>query len=280
MKLEFDRERLLELMRDFHILSGIRIVLFDDEYRELLSYPSSHCAFCARIRQEPEMRKLCSQSDEAAFQRSGKTRRLMLYRCHAGLTEAVIPLVENRIILGYLMFGQISDHSSAPALDAHLHRQLSLHGIAADFPLSEGIPLKTSEQIQAAAKIMEACTMYALGSQTVSLRRETFSNQLKTYLLEHLSEPLDSHSIAQALGMSRSKLYQQCQQYLDLGVTEYLRSLRIQQAKHLLRDTDVPITRISGMVGFEDYNYFCRVFRQETGLSPRKYRSGIAQADS
>ena len=279
MKLEFERERLLELMKDFHILSGIRIVLFDDEYRELLSYPASHCAFCARIRQDPAVRCLCAQSDEAAFRKSGDTRRLMLYRCHAGLTEAVIPLVENRIILGYLMFGQISDHCSPAALEAHLTCQLDRYGIAADFPLTGGIPLKTSEQIQAAAKIMEACTMYALGSQTVSLRRETFSNQLKSYLLEHLSEPLNSHSIAQALGISRSKLYQQCQQYLDLGVTEYLRSLRLQQARHLLRDTDIPVTRISGMVGFEDYNYFCRVFRQETGVSPRKYRSGDHSTD-
>lgn len=274
MKLEFDRERLLELMKDFYILSGIRIVLFDDEYQELLSYPTTHCAFCARIRQDPAVRRLCSRSDEASFQKCSQTRKLMVFRCHAGLTEAVIPLVENRIILGYLMFGQIADSGSRKVLEDHLQDQLTAYGIPADFPISEGIPLKTGEQIQAAAKIMEACTMYALGSQTVSLRRENFSNQLKTYLLEHLSEPLNSHSIAKALGISRSKLYQQCQQYLDLGVTEYLRSLRLQQARHLLRDTAIPITQISGMVGFEDYNYFCRVFRQETGLSPRKYRSG------
>ena len=39
MKLEFNRQQLLELMRDFHTMSGIRIVLCDDEYHELLSYP-------------------------------------------------------------------------------------------------------------------------------------------------------------------------------------------------------------------------------------------------
>lgn len=33
MKLEFNRKQLLELMHDFHTLSGIRIVLFDDEYK-------------------------------------------------------------------------------------------------------------------------------------------------------------------------------------------------------------------------------------------------------
>lgn len=279
MRLEFNQEQLLQLMKDFYILSGIRIVLFDDEYRELLSYPANHCAFCARIRQNPAVRKLCTQSDEASFQKSGQQRRLILYRCHAGLIEATIPLVDNHIIIGYLMFGQISDCTTSEELIQHLRQQLNGYGIPEDFNTCEGIPLKTSEQIQAASKIMEACTMYALFNQTVSLRREHFSNELRTYLLDHLSEPLNSHSIAQALGISRSKLYQQCQQYLNLGVTEYLRSLRIERAQSLLRDSDVPIARISDLVGFEDYNYFCRVFRQETGLSPKKYRAGTSAAE-
>lgn len=275
MKLEFNREQLLQLMRDFYILSGIRMVLFDDEYRELLSYPEDHCAFCARIRQNPEVRKLCARSDEASFEKSGQQRKLILYRCHAGLMEAAIPLIDNHIVIGYLMFGQIADCASTQQLAAQLGQQLAHHGIAADFDTTQGIPLKTSEQIQAAGKIMEACTMYALRNQTISLRREHFSNELRAFLLAHLSEPLNSHSIAQAFGISRSKLYQQCQQYLDMGVTEYLRTLRMEQAQKLLRDTSIPITQIADMVGFDDYNYFCRVFRQENGISPKKFRSGF-----
>lgn len=50
MRLEFDSNRLLQLMKDFHILTGIRIVLFDDEYQELLSYPGKDCAFCHRMK--------------------------------------------------------------------------------------------------------------------------------------------------------------------------------------------------------------------------------------
>lgn len=278
MKLEFNREQLLQLMRDFYIFSGIRMVLFDDEYQELLSYPANPCAFCARIRQDPAVRKLCAQSDEESFRKSGQERKLILYRCHAGLMEATIPLVDNHVVIGYLMFGQIADCSDPQLLAAQLKYHLKNHGIPADFDTTEGIPMKTNEQIQAAAKIMEACTMYALLNQTVSLRREHFSNELRTFLTEHMSEPLNSHSIAQSMGISRSKLYQQCQQYLDMGVTEYLRTLRMEQSQTLLRDTDIPITQIADMVGFEDYNYFCRVFRQQYGISPKKFRAGFPKA--
>ena len=45
MKLEFDKDQLLKLMKDFYILTGIRVVLYDDEYHQLLSWPEKDCAF-------------------------------------------------------------------------------------------------------------------------------------------------------------------------------------------------------------------------------------------
>ena len=48
----------------------------------------------------------------------------------------------------------------------------------------------------------------------------------------------------------------------------------IQQAQKLLKETAWPITRVASESGFADYNYFCRVFKKETGISARKYRSG------
>ena len=44
MKLEFDKDQLLKLMKDFYILTGIRVVLYDDEYHQLLSWPEKDCA--------------------------------------------------------------------------------------------------------------------------------------------------------------------------------------------------------------------------------------------
>ena len=46
MRLSYDRSELLELMKDFHLLTGIRIVLFDPNFTALLSYPPEDCAFC------------------------------------------------------------------------------------------------------------------------------------------------------------------------------------------------------------------------------------------
>ena len=78
MKLEFNRGQLLELMRDFHTLSGIRIVLFDDEYHELLSYPEQPCKFCSLLKSNPETKGLCDASDARSFREAEAKKKLIL----------------------------------------------------------------------------------------------------------------------------------------------------------------------------------------------------------
>lgn len=78
--------------------------------------------------------------------------------------------------------------------------------------------------------------------------------------------------MAKLLGVSRSSLYHSCEQYLGIGIAEYIRTLRLETARKLLKETDLTITQIADKVGFNDYNYFCRVFKKEPGYSAKKYR--------
>lgn len=252
MTLDFNEDQLLELMKDFFTLTGIRMVLFSDDYQPLLSYPPTDCIFCSQMKQTDTTRQLCLQSDRTCFEQCKSTRKLMIYHCHAGLIEAAIPLIHNHIVIGYLMFGQVTDSPSIAKL--------------------RGIPLKTSEQIHAAAKIMETCTIYALMNETIAPRRQNFNKHLKEYLLPRLDQHLDAQIIANDLRISRSKLYMSCDKYLGMGIAEYIRMLRIEKAQQLLRDSELSITQIAAAVGFEDYNYFCRVFKKNVGYSAKKYR--------
>lgn len=272
MKLEINRGQLMELMTDFYLLSGIRMVLFDDEYREIMAYPEKPCAFCERMKADERTCELCAASDRLSFRKAGSEHRLMIYHCHAGLIEATMPLVDGHVVIGYLMFGQISGDGSIRALAERLSGKLSEYDIAADFDYMDGIPLKNDGEIQAAAKIMEACTLYALLNQAISLKKMNFTRRLQEYLNENIASQLDSQKIADALGISRTRLYQQCQQYLGMGVAEYVKKLRIERGQQLLAETALHVSEIAYRTGFGDYNYFCRVFRTETGMSPKKYR--------
>lgn len=210
------------------------------------------------------------ESDRNSFHQCKADRKLTIYHCHAGLVEAVIPLVDNHIVIGYLMFGQISDAENRKTLKKTVFHTKIQEKIPELEQFLDEIPVKSYEEICAAAKIMEVCTYYALMNETIALRKQNFTKHLKEYLLPQLGSHLDAKVIAKDLGISRSKLYSSCDKYLGMGIAEYIRELRLEQAQKLLKDTELPITLISDQVGFEDYNYFCRVFKKETGYSAKK----------
>ena len=51
----------------------------------------------------------------------------------------------------------------------------------------------------------------------------------------------------------------------------YITKIRIERAKRLLRDVGMTVGECAESVGYRDVNYFCRIFKKETGISPKKY---------
>ena len=56
------------------------------------------------------------------------------------------------------------------------------------------------------------------------------------------------------------------------GIAAYIKMRRLEKAKDLLQYGTDPVSSISQQVGFPDYNYFHRVFKQYAGVSAKQYR--------
>ena len=110
MAILFDDSQLETLMKSFYMLSGIRFVLFDADFYEIMANPKEPCDFCRLMKGCSKTRRKCNYADRRSFAECEKENALIIYKCHAGLVEAVIPLHENEKIIGYLMFGQITDN--------------------------------------------------------------------------------------------------------------------------------------------------------------------------
>ena len=92
------------------------------------------------------------------------------------------------------------------------------------------------------------------------------------YLHNNYSEPISRRDIAKHIGITEDHLTFSFRQELGITPILYLQRYRINQAKHLLIDSDQNITEIAFNVGFSDSGYFSRIFRRETGMSPEKFR--------
>lgn len=61
--------------------------------------------------------------------------------------------------------------------------------------------------------------------------------------------------------------------YVKASPSNLLKHIRIREASFLLKHTTEPIREISERIGYSDYNYFSRVFKKETGVSPEAFRN-------
>lgn len=274
MAFRFDAEQMGELMRAFYTLTGIRFVLFDADFREIIAYPEQSCAFCRLMKGCPKTRRRCNYADRRSFEKCRQQDQPVLYRCHAGLVEAVLPLHENEGIIGYLMFGQINAGEDKSGLYQRMADWSVRYGFdveALEACIGE-ITCKTDEQIAAAVKIMEAVTSYIIYKELIQPQQDVLLDKAKAYIEEHLAEDIRAEQISKALGIGRTRLYEIFKSELHTGVSAYLLRRRLHRGKKLLKTTDLSVAEIADRVGFTDYNYFSRVFKKTYGKSPKSYR--------
>ena len=60
---------------------------------------------------------------------------------------------------------------------------------------------------------------------------------------------------------------------MDVGISEYIAGQKVAESKKLLKETNLKIYEISDRLGFESAFYFSKVFKKNTGMSPKDYRN-------
>ncbi|WP_428946162.1 HTH-type transcriptional activator RhaS [Pantoea sp. FN060301] len=96
--------------------------------------------------------------------------------------------------------------------------------------------------------------------------------QLLDWLSEHYNEEVEWEALAAKFSLSLRTLHRQLKQQTGSTPQRYLNQLRLLQARHLLRHSEMRITDIAFHCGFGDSNHFSTLFKREFGTSPRTIR--------
>ena len=137
-------------------------------------------------------------------------------------------------------------------IEARVYEILSLH-IQQHNRLLEGVPLPTSlvkEELKMVRKY---------GKKIVK-------NPAKNYTLEDLS--LDS-------GLTQAKLQDGFKFLYNRTVTEYIRHIRLESARDMLKSTDLNISQIVYSIGFSSRSYFSKIFKEKYGITPNGFKKKL-----
>lgn len=127
---------------------------------------------------------------------------------------------------------------------------------------------ETEEGLKAMAPMAETLSVSASLDKTALLMENVKKYLQHNYMLYDVS--LDS--ISDILHINASYLSMLFKKSVGVNFVDYLTGLRIQAAKALLSDPFLSAAEIANMVGYESPNYFTRVFKKNTGLTPTEYR--------
>ncbi len=109
----------------------------------------------------------------------------------------------------------------------------------------------------------------------VNLHHDEAIADAEQWLQQQLDQSIDFASLAQRFGMSQRSFNRRFKQALGVPPGEYLQQLRLQQARDLLRDSNLSIAEVGYRVGYPDAGHFSTRFRRTMAQSPSDYRRSV-----
>ena len=100
------------------------------------------------------------------------------------------------------------------------------------------------------------------------------------FIESNLAEDISLMDVCRHTGTSRCQMCRLLRANLGRSFCEYLTDRRIDHAKRLLLQTELPSQQIAGACGFASASYFTTVFRKRTGLPPARFRAEHRDCDT
>ena len=103
--------------------------------------------------------------------------------------------------------------------------------------------------------------------------------QALAYIEENYDKDLNMAVVSNYVSMNYSLFSYAFKQYTGKNFVNYLKELRVTEAKRLLEETDMRVIEISRKIGYENEKHFMKLFKSQCGVSPTEYRKNMQFRD-
>lgn len=115
----------------------------------------------------------------------------------------------------------------------------------------------------------------------LEFNQEHFSStvdRIVNYIFYHLSSPITLGQLSEEFNYSPVYINRLLKKETGFSTVQYIKQKRISLAKTLLKLSEISLVEVAVSVGYMDYNYFCRVFKQVENMSPAQYRESLLRS--
>lgn len=125
------------------------------------------------------------------------------------------------------------------------------------------------------AELLLLCISRATRQEVFAAPTQKVSREcrlVEQYINDHYAQDISLETLSSLVHLNKYYLVHAFKSYKGLSPINYLLQKRVEEARHLLDTTNVPITKIAEITGFSSQSYFSQSFKRMTGLSPNAYR--------
>lgn len=111
-----------------------------------------------------------------------------------------------------------------------------------------------------------------INSQFDTNKNKQKIRQAMDYIQENYDKDLNMAVVSNYISMNYSLFSYLFKEYTGSNFVNYLKGIRMEEAKKLLAETDMRIIEISQQVGYDNEKHFMKIFKASVGVSPSEYR--------
>ena len=99
--------------------------------------------------------------------------------------------------------------------------------------------------------------------------------QIQLWLHQHAAEAIEFKQVAHNFGISVRHFNRRFKSATGKNPLQYLQLLRMAQARDLLKNSNLAISEVAYKVGYQDTNYFSKLFRKFSNITPQEFRKSM-----
>lgn len=120
---------------------------------------------------------------------------------------------------------------------------------------------------------LKSALNYPLEIGRVTHKKEILS--IKKYIENNYMNEINLNVLSEEMNFTPSYICKIFKKNTGMHITEYLNQVRIEQAKRLIKQTNLKVYEIAEMVGFSRTSYFCTTFKKVTGIKISEYKESM-----
>lgn len=231
------------------------------EVRDYLLKPSSKAEICdVLLRVMEEIQK--AETESSALKERLDDYDLRLNQFH-------------QLLLGDILLGKYADAEITPLLS---HHAISLPEQGEGFMICRDLEALYGFLLSSLMQYRNAVT----GKRNTAAIESVHSpiDRAIAYIDQNYYKELDLVLLSQLVSMNSSYFSSQFKKKTGLSFSTYLQNVRLEKAKNMLLHSDQKLHEISAAIGIGNVKYFCRLFKNYTGVTPTEYKRQFQISDS